>query len=99
MTRIWIEFDDLDALKEKLMVIEDFQLTAYRQELLATIGFYRDKGDAAIVEAIRKDCLKSFDQDNLLKPIGRGSIWRPFINADEDDRKQAESWANQVIEA
>jgi len=93
MTRIWIEFDQLDALKDRLAQMVWWQIHAFRQDILIKIGYNRDKmNDTELLNMIREECLKSYNPD---KKITMGI--KSLHEATEEEKKACDSWAEQII--
>ena len=97
MTRIWLEFDQLDALRDKLAHEVWWQLYWFRQDILIKIGFGRgDKlTDAQILDKIRDECLKSYDMDKMKRAIT--PPFRQWEDATEEEHRACYSWADSFI--
>ena len=97
MTRIWLEFDQLEALKERLASHVWWELYWFRQEILIKIGFGKGdkKTDSEIVDMIRDECLMSFDEDKFNR--GMTPAFKSFDQASEDEKKGCYTWADEII--
>jgi hypothetical protein len=91
MTRIWIEFDQLDTLKEQLTEIQYRFLINFRLRLFAIIGVNAERGknDKEILDAIREFAIHGTDEKHF--PTA--------MPMDEGDREECASWANYIINA